>query len=290
MSPTRAVPAVLLAVALLVSGCTSTDGPTAPTATSSRSASSAPPAADGPAYVALGDSFTAGPGIEPVDPDSGLCIRSEKNYPSLVASQVRASSFTDVSCSGATTSDVVEGGFNPPQLEAVSDRTGLVTLGIGGNDSGLFAALSRACTSDVASCSAYLQNTLPSVLASTSGRVVSALEAVKGRAPRAQVLLVGYLRIAPGSGTCSTLGGAAFDAAGVAAGERALDTMLADAARSADVTYVSMSRASDGHDACAGADAWTNGLRPAADDGITLHPRAAGMRAVASAVEKALTG
>ncbi len=56
------------------------------------------------------------------------------------------------------------------------------------------------------------------------------------------------------------------------------------------VPYVSMRRASRGHDACAGAQAWTNGADVKDDDGIAFHPRLAGMRAVARAVEARLAG
>lgn len=288
MSRSRTVAAVSLGAALLLSGCTSSDDSPAPSASPTRATASAAPVPDGPRYVALGDSFTAGPGIVPIEKASGLCIRSLKNYPRLVAASINARSFADVSCSGATTDDVLRSGLDTAQLDAVTSDTGLVTIGIGGNDSGLFAALSRACTTDSTSCSAYLRDSLPSVLRSTSAHVVSTLRAVEDKAPDAQVLLVGYLRIAPDSGTCAELGGSALDAAGVAEGERSIDAMLAAAARTAGTTYVSMSTASEGHDACAGEDAWTNGLQPVEDDGITLHPREAGMRAVAAQVEKAV--
>lgn len=291
VSRSRVVAAIAVGAALLLSGCTSDDSPgpaTGPTTAPTRASTSPTPAPDGPRYVALGDSFTAGPGIVPIERDSGLCIRSLKNYPRLVASSIGARSFTDVSCSGATTDDVLRPGLDVAQLDAVSRTTELVTIGIGGNDSGLFASLSRACTSDAASCSAYVRDTLPSVLRSTSAHVVSTLRAVEAKAPDAQVLLVGYLRIAPETGTCAGLGGSALDAAGVAEGEKSLDAMLAAAARTAGATYVSLSAASRGHDACAGEQAWTNGLQPAADDGITLHPRESGMKAVAAEVEKAV--
>jgi hypothetical protein len=49
-----------------------------------------------------------------------------------------------------------------------------------------------------------------------------------------------------------------------------------------------MRKASQGHDACAGADAWTNGSDVKDDDGIAFHPRLAGMQAVARAVEAEL--
>ena len=57
-------------------------------------------------YVALGDSYTAGPLITPQDPAIPGCIRSDANYPNLVAPDLGLPAFRDVSCSGAQTRDM----------------------------------------------------------------------------------------------------------------------------------------------------------------------------------------
>jgi len=59
-------------------------------------------------YVALGDSYTAGPLI-PNQVDLN-CLRSDHNYPTLASASIHSSSFVDVSCSGATTNDVLNPG------------------------------------------------------------------------------------------------------------------------------------------------------------------------------------
>ena len=56
------------------------------------------------------------------------------------------------------------------------------------------------------------------------------------------------------------------------------------AAERADVEYVSMATASDGHVSCDGDQAWVTGLKDVPGDGARLHPKSAGMRAVAKAV------
>lgn len=251
-------------------------------------------APDGPRYVALGDSFTAGPGIFPVDSRSGDCARSTLNYPRLVAKAIDAKSFVDVSCAGATSDNVLETVPIPSgttavtaQLEAVEPDTQLVTVGIGGNDSGLFSSLSSACTKQGDACADYLKDKLPKVLKSTRRNVAAVLEAVAERAPKAEVVLVGYLRVVPEDRGCDNLGGAALDTGRVAAGEGKIDAMLAGAAKDAGATYVSMNDPSEGHDACS-TDAWTNGLAPELGDGISLHPRKIGMQQVAKAVEQAI--
>ena len=77
-------------------------------------------------YVALGDSYTSGPGIPGQIPESGGCGRSDHNYPHLVAAALEIDRFTDVSCGSATTDHMAQaqplpGGLtNGPQLDALS--------------------------------------------------------------------------------------------------------------------------------------------------------------------------
>src|SRR5258705_2776133 len=67
-------------------------------------------AADDSEYVALGSSFGAGPGVATRAPNSPLaCMRSADNYAHILA-RVRHLTFTDMTCIGATTKDVLEGG------------------------------------------------------------------------------------------------------------------------------------------------------------------------------------
>ena len=72
-------------------------------------------------YVALGDSYTAGPVIPVQQTDPLGCLRSDHNYPHLVAAALGVSTFRDPSCSGAETGDMtnaqdVDPGPNPPQF------------------------------------------------------------------------------------------------------------------------------------------------------------------------------
>src|SRR5689334_10507712 len=71
-------------------------------------------------YVALGDSYTAGPLIPNQSLNPLGCLRSDHNYPHLVQPSLTTASFSDVSCSGATTDDMfnaqsTEIGTNPPE-------------------------------------------------------------------------------------------------------------------------------------------------------------------------------
>src|SRR6185312_15769977 len=62
-------------------------------------------AAIGP-YVSLGDSYTAAPLVPNPTGSPILCGRSTSNYPSDVTRVLSPSSFTDASCSSATTADM----------------------------------------------------------------------------------------------------------------------------------------------------------------------------------------
>ena len=276
---------VVVAVLLLgLSACSSGSDDPAPDAGTPGTAapsSSAPAPADDASYVALGDSFTAGPGITEQQPDSGLCQRSTRNWPALLANDVGLP-VTDVSCSGATTADLVE-----TVTSGVLDKgPRLVTVSSGGNDGGLFSSLLQACAGGGGTCSDYVRDQVPSILQKTTDDLAALLDDVTTKVPDAQVVLVGYPRIAPDTGSCPAIG--ISDTAPVLAAETALDAALADAGQRAGVPYVSLRDGSSGHDACAGADAWTNGVSAPSGDGIIFHPNARGMQGVAKIVGQAV--
>jgi lysophospholipase L1-like esterase len=245
-------------------------------------------------YVALGDSFTAGPLVPTTDVADG-CFRSDSNYPSLLAERLDVDRFVDVSCSGARTADLTErqgtvrGASVPPQLDVLGPRTDLVTIGIGGNDFDLFhtlvATCSRARSSDPdgSPCAERLAARGVDLVATArriSGRVTAALREIEERAPSAQVVLVGYLRIAPPSGGCGDLGFAQGDLVLGERVSRALNAALARAARRTGVEFVDMYAASEGHDVCSD-EAWVNGRRTLQGEALAFHPFAEGMEAVA---------
>ena len=57
-------------------------------------------------YVALGDSFSAGPLIPDARGDPASCFRSTNNYPAYLAGYLDVTSYRDVTCSGASTRDL----------------------------------------------------------------------------------------------------------------------------------------------------------------------------------------
>ena len=253
-------------------------------------------------YVALGDSFTSGAGLPLTRRDALSCGRSSLSYPHLVARAIEAE-LVDVSCGGATTENGTEpqslGGESwPPQLSAVTKDTDLVTVGLGGNDLSWYLEVMFSCTSAAAAdptgnpCEE--QGTSPeSDLTALPPQIGARLEAllteVHRRAPAARVLLVGYPQLVPARGTCPELPLATGDYPFVRAQWEAMDAAMREAAAAAGATYVAVLGPSEGHDICAGPDAWVNGFEARSGVAAAYHPLADGQAAVAELVEQALS-
>jgi hypothetical protein len=224
-------------------------------------------------------------------------LRSDHDYPRLLA-RVLGAHLRDVSCSGATTADVHRPqvvGYGTlsarlrPQLRAVRRGTDLVTVGIGGNDGGLFATLVRRCLSRglaVGSCWDGLTGQLgdpESLLAGTGRRVTRVLRAVHRAAPRARVVLVGYPRLVDPARSCRALPLSPEDRGLLAAVERQLDHALSGAARRTGTGFLDLRAPSLGHEVCS-PDPWVNGPVSDQQRAAAFHPFAAEQRAVADAL------
>ena len=300
MSGTARALGAWLAILAFLTACGGPDErePTS-TALSTSSAGPSQPAPraprHGPTYVALGDSYTAGGPIGTLQEHGFFCQRSTRNYPSLVAVRLDLP-LTDVSCGGVTSDGLMQSVRGaPPQIDAITPKTRIVTLGVGGNDFGLYTSLLLTCP-DVskpglsgAPCRDRMGAQIRPLIPAIGDKVGAALSAVARKAPKAEVLLVGYPRLMPPSGTCDQAPYTAGDVAWIASLESDLAASLAATARAHGVAFVPMYARSKGHDVCSGDAAWVNGLNPPDGDGLTLHPNAAGERAMAAAVTRALT-
>jgi lysophospholipase L1-like esterase len=253
-------------------------------------------------YVALGDSYAAGPGIAAATGVPLTCGRSTANYPSLVRDGVVATTFQDVSCAGATTANLTapqhtEGGTSPPQLDALTNDTTLVTLTLGGNDIGFTEIVDRCLARDAnqptgAPCRASYQRAgrdlLAARIAATAPKLAEGLRLIGQRAPSARVLVVGYPTILPTDGGCSQAPFSAGDIGYLNETFQALNAMIEQQARAEGARYVDTARDSVGHDVCAPPDRrWVEGRAPS-PPAAAFHPNALGMRATARQVLDAL--
>lgn len=287
----RIVAAACLAALALLGGCASDGQPEAAPARQTGSPTAAPTPYD--EYVALGDSYTAAPLVPPTD-TSTICLRSEVNYPALLADAMPGTRLTDVSCSGARTDNTTSAqvgrlGTVPPQFDALTTTTDLVTIGLGGNDEGLFATTLGTCTKLAPSdptgspCGDAAEQHPGSVAATLQhirtnlGDVVAG---VRERSPDARILLVGYPQIIPASGTCDLLPLATGDYPVARAVNEGLSEAVRLAAQDSGAEYVDLWGPSEGHDICA-ADPWINGRVTSVGRALAYHPLAVEQQAVA---------
>ncbi len=250
-------------------------------------------------YVALGDSYSAASGVLPVDPAAPPnCLRSTRNYPKVLASRV-STQLTDVTCGAAETGDYFTAQYQnvPAQLEAVKKDTQLITMTIGGNDSGVFINSILQCGAAGASTlgqgspckDTYGSSFEDTIKKTTYPSLVKALKAVRAKAPTAKVGILSYPWILPTSGGC-------YPQMPVATGDvpylRHLQATLNDAVRRAaaatGATYVDLNRVSNGHDAC--QPIGTRWVEPvlAGTNPVIVHPNALGEAKMAEQAIKVL--
>jgi lysophospholipase L1-like esterase len=258
-------------------------------------------------YVALGDSYTSGPDIPTQSTSPAGCLRSNHNYPSATATALGLS-LTDVSCSGATTADmtssqaVTPGPANPPQLNAVTSSTQVVSIQVGGDDLG-FTSIIENCaaltpwgpTKVGLNCKNYYDphgnDSLQAAVNALEPRVVSVIADVQTKAPLARIFVVGYPAILPQNGACwPSMPFETGDAEYLNQTEVELNSALATAAASKGAIYVNTYTPSINHNACtAEATRWVEPLVPASP-AYPVHPNANGEAAMAQALEAAMNG
>ncbi|QSB05964.1 SGNH/GDSL hydrolase family protein [Natronoglycomyces albus] len=219
-------------------------------------------------YVALGDSYTSGAGAGAGSYDGPDCLRSNNAHSVLWANRIGAD-LDFQACSGATIPDVRNN-----QLGALSPETDIVTIGIGGNDTGwvdvLIAcgtAFTGECWDDIAAAEHYVRNILP-------GRLNSLYSDIRAAAPNTTIAVTGYPRLFNGD-NCSWLVDLTYgeqmalnDAADL------LNAVVAGAASRAGFSFVDVRSNFEGHVVC-DDPSYIHGLRaPIVKE--SFHPNARG--------------
>jgi hypothetical protein len=260
----------------------------------------AAPSARAADWVGLGDSYAAGPLI----PNQSLqplgCLRSSRNFAHLAAARV-GMSLADVSCSGAETGDMTsaqstDAGTNPPQFNALSAATKVVSLQIGGNDIGFTEILENCVTYNPFShpCQdRYVVNGRDEIsarIAAAAPKVAAVLAGIKSRSATARVLVVNYAAILPesGRGCWPQVPLAYADVPYLRAKEHELNAMIATQASAAGATLVDDFTPSVSKNACQSSGTrWVEPLVPT-NAAAPFHPNARGEAGVADAVVSAL--
>jgi lysophospholipase L1-like esterase len=203
--------------------------------------------AAGPAYVALGDSYSAGNGAGNYISSSGDCHRSNSAYPALWASAHSPSSFTFAACSGAVTTDVINS-----QLGGLNASTGLVSITIGGNDAGFSDSITTCVTGTDATCvsrintaETYIRDTLP-------GKLDAVYNAIHAKAPSAKVVVMGYPDLYTLNVFCVGLSATKHQKIDEAAD--LLDSTMSARAAAHGFTFGDVRSTFKGHELCSGDD------------------------------------
>ena len=261
---------------------TSTTGPTA---------GSQRGALQGTVIVALGDSFSAGEGDAPYDPNAPGCDRGSDAWPRVLGQRITGSTVTLLACSGASTSAFTQSFHNQPaqltalrSLVATGVKPSVVTITIGGNDasfgSTLLSCVVFRCfwTGDDSTLVHFVDDTLP-------GRLSSVYSQVKAAVPGARVVVVGYPDLVPTWGEKNTCGWLnTTNRSQLSSLNSDINRAARRAARTADVGFVSLDRALKGHELCT-SDSWLYpvGIHLSGTDG-SAHPNAQGRQAMADTV------
>jgi len=290
-------------------------------------------------YLALGDSFTSGEGetsdsfyLPNTNINSDKCHISSRSYP-FVAGMSLGLSTHSVACSGATTADILGGSsylgqgkrasnevnlsamktdalanFKPGligQVEFVADyHPGLVSVGIGGNDVGMFAKL-RACLMPD-ECEWASTEGLAKMFQEInrkSDQLATTYRAIKGQSPASRLFVVGYPEIISESGDCGVLGGLLDEQERQMMNKAIdhLDYVIAQASSSAGAKFIDIRHAFAGHRLCEDGKAM-NAFRLGDDSAPisqldwvkilgneTFHPTPYGHELIATIVARAIS-
>jgi lysophospholipase L1-like esterase len=271
-------------------------------------ADGAPAAARYSNYVALGDSYTSSDGFAlnglPTTQFVPLgCVQSSSDYPHQVANLLHVAHFVDASCAGATTADFTAPqdtalGDNPPQFDRLTNATDLVTIGIGGNDTGL-VPLAESCIVDSLTGSSCQQaNTvqgsdqIAAKIRSTRQVVITAIDGVRARAPHARIAIVNYLDAVPNTGRACYpyFPMTQENVTWFTQKFKDMNAMLASAARAGGADLIDTYTPTIGHDVCQSPTVryveslGGPSLNPVGSIAAPLHPNQAGANAQAAIV------
>lgn len=271
-------------------------------------------------WAVLGDSYTAGFFAgEPTGPADG-CLRTTGAYPVVAHATARPDlTLRNVSCVGAETKHVWERQVPPegtapvaPQIEVLSERTEVVTIGLAGNSLGFGPILTRClvlglgaaekagtpCTDSYGADTARgnlgpeLEQRLQQVLTEYG----TMLEDVRAAAPNARIVTVGYPQLAPADPAgCTWKDTTQFsfvtraDLPFFRLAEERLNLGLAAQSTAHGIRHVDPTAASTGHDVCADpATRWIEGMQSADGADTLVHPNVHGHAEMAALVADAV--
>lgn len=258
-------------------------------------------------YVAFGDSNSTGSGLHPdtVPGSPPLCYQTQNSYPTFVASTLGFSDFASATCAAAgirefTLSQPLYNGswtpsaYAPPQFDKLNGTETLVSITIGGNDSG-YGTYAAACLENTNPSATpckdnYVSNGVNALVESArngiTNRLGAAIDQIHTISPNAEVWVIGYPRMTPVdvSNCPGKIGISSGDAPVFNAWQVAINDFARAETEAHDAYYVDVFTPSEGHDGCQSntADRWSNPGQAATTSGWSLHPTLNGQTAMAS--------
>jgi len=229
------------------------------------------------AYVALGDSYSAGVGAQRYVSSSGACLRSPQSWVHRLGRKVTRFR----ACAAATTADVLA-----LQLDAFPSNTRLVTITIGGNDAGFASVLTTCLIGKPADCDSRVARAERFVRRDLPRRLDRVYDAIRRRAPQATVVVAGYPRLLARRPWCGGLG--TLDDREQRRLNEGSDvlarTIAAEVRRHRGFRYADVRSDFDGHGACSSAP-WIHATGSAIS---AFHPNVRGYAAYGRLVKRAL--
>ncbi|MGW1954605.1 SGNH/GDSL hydrolase family protein [Streptomyces sp. NPDC001920] len=277
-------------------------------------------------WVALGDSYTAGViraagNIFEVPRDG--CERTDRSYPQVIDRDFGGLfELTNVSCGAATIDNVTDTPQEPigrhmppisedpdypfpavpPQSQAVSSDTDVITVGAGGNTLG-FADILAKCpqlggesSGKGTPCKDALGDGLPARLKTVRQDYDRMLEVLHKRAPHAKILAVGYPALIPSDASNCNYGDLTQFGT-ITQGDldwlrddvlEPLNKAINDSTNTQEAaSFVDLYDSSRNHSVCDGSK-WVEGFVTLPDQLSFVHPNALGHRNAADHVEEAM--
>lgn len=194
-------------------------------------------------YVALGDSYSSGVGAPG---QSILCFRSSQGYPGQWAARNKPKSFTDLSCGGAETGDVLD-----LQIPFLSRSADLITITIGGNDAGFASTVLGCQLGSDSACAAKVNAARTDITSTLPAKLDATYAAIKRKAPDARVIVLGYPALFDtSSSSCGIVGMSLAKRRVLNEGAQVLNQVIAARVAAAGFTFSDVRDEFAGHGIC----------------------------------------
>ena len=257
--------------------------------------------------LALGDSYSSGQGAGDYDPTTKVrantCYRSPYAWPQVLAEESGLFPIQSLACSGARIDDVDDGrSSREPERQisqisrigVIGGQPDVITLTIGGNDVG-FKNVLGACVAPTDCTRRYRKpsgDLLEQRIEKVSDELPALYRKIVDAAPRAKVVVTGYPRLFAAdvstsrSGNCAAGGLISAREAGYLNDVgRSLSLAIRRAALAANVEYVDVTEAFDGHELRCTGEPYVHSLHASRD---SFHPTKRGHAQLADVVDRAI--